>query len=239
MYNPNPNPKPDPDPNPNPNPNQAPIAPRVIFKEAAAAWRTSEQNPRVQQDRRAAEEAEARLVEDSKTWGAPGLALITEHNKKLFIQEFIGAGALEGGRTGAGTEQVRLLEDHYEGKGYERWDGHVYEYNPQGKNFWLERLPGKVIKDAEEMIPERHVSDEHMGEYSEWTYFTIDSTSLRARFQELNIVKLKCTKLALNPETNAHHKISFDGTAAHGLGIVVGHACRLHAEPAMMAPERC
>ena len=187
MYNPNPNPKPDPDPNPNPNPNQAPIAPRVIFKEAAAAWRTSEQNPRVQQDRRAAEEAEARLVEDSKTWGAPGLALITEHNKKLFIQEFIGAGALEGGRTGAGTEQVRLLEDHYEGKGYERWDGHVYEYNPQGKNFWLERLPGKVIKDAEEMIPERHVSDEHMGEYSEWTYFTIDSTSLRARFQELNM----------------------------------------------------
>lgn len=31
------------------------------------------------------------------------------------------------------------------------------------------------------------------------------------------LVKLKCTKLALNPETNAHHKISFDGTAAHNL----------------------
>jgi len=40
-------------------------------------------------------------------------------------------------------------------------------------------LPGKVIKDAEKMIPERHVSDEELGEHSEWKYFSINREDLR------------------------------------------------------------
>ena len=163
------------------------VAPRAMFKEAAMAWRTSSLNPKVQEDRRAAAEAETRLVEDSLTWGAPGVALITEHGKRLFMQEFIGAGALEGGRTGAGTEQVRWLEDYYDGTGFDVWHGHVFEGNPAGTKFWLERLPGKVIDDAEKMIPERHVSDEDLGEYSEWTYFSIDRKSLREKFEQLDL----------------------------------------------------
>ena len=163
------------------------VAPRAMFKEAAVAWRTSDQNPRVQQDQRAAAEAEARLVKDSLTWGAPGLALITEHRKHLFMQEFVGAGALEGGRTGAGTEQVRWMEDYYEGRRFDEWHGHVFKGNTPGTKFWLERLPGKVISDAAKMIPERHISDEELGEHSEWKYFSINREDLREKFKQLNM----------------------------------------------------
>jgi len=57
----------------------------LIETSLVASGPTSEQNPRVQQDQRAAAEAEARLVEDSLTWGAPGLALITEHRNRQVL----------------------------------------------------------------------------------------------------------------------------------------------------------
>ena len=136
------------------------VAPRALFRQAAAGWRTSAENPKVQSAERAAEEEEARLVEDSKTWGDPGLALVTEHEQGLFIQEFIGAGALEGGKRGAGTEQARWLEEHYDGTRHEWWHGHVWESNAAGKPFWTSRLPGEIVTDPARMIPERHVADE-------------------------------------------------------------------------------
>ena len=85
---------------------------------------------------------------------------MTEHEQGLFIQEFIGAGALEGGKRGAGTEQARWLEEHYDGTRHEWWHGHVWESNAAGKPFWTSRLPGEIVTDPARMIPERHVADD-------------------------------------------------------------------------------